>query len=266
MPFLFQPEFVTGFRIIAHRSYPVGFQIPWHQHGPQNSYELIYVDSGQIILELKKETTFYLNAGNCCFIPSYTAHQLSNHHNAPSDYLNIMFYGNLPEELLLHPRLVNRYGHRLASKLREESREQRKFWEQNCCCLLTRFIIALLREESRDSALSRPAFFDNFQSDRAEKVFDILSREYRTITFDELASRMDVSRSELYLIFRNELGGGFREFIENCRFEQAAYLLKQSGFSLAEIAQEVGCNSSTFFRLFRRKTGMTPSEFARTLK
>lgn len=266
MPYQFQPEFVTGLRCVTHCSYPVGYQIGWHQHGPQNGYELIYVDSGQITLEMKKGSTFYLHAGICFFIPSFTVHRLANRHNAPADYLNIMFYGTLPGELCLHPRLVKRQCHRLASSLREESREQRKYYEESCCCLLTRFIIALLREDSQDFALSRPAFFDNFQSERAEKIFDILSREYRTITFEDLAVRMNVSRSTLYLIFRDELGGSFSQFVEHCRFEQASYLLKKSVFSLSEIAAEVGCNGSTFFRLFKKKTGMTPSQFALTLK
>ena len=265
MKYLFQAELVTGFRSIAHKSYPVGYAGLLHWHGPDNGYELIYVDSGQITVDFEKNLSFVLNAGNCCFIKSFTRHRLTNTDKGPSSYLNIMFYGKLPDSLCHHPKVVCLESHRISNRLREAVMNSDAYSGELCCCILTEFIISLLRNDAQAHPVIRPRFIDNFQTERAEKIFDILSREYRTITFAQLSRRAGVSRTALYLIFRNELGHSFSSLIEKFRLEQAEYLLQQTPLSLSEIAAEIGCDKSTFFRLFKRLKGVTPSQYARTL-
>ncbi|MBQ9336646.1 MAG: helix-turn-helix domain-containing protein [Lentisphaeria bacterium] len=265
MKYLFQAELVTGFRSIAHKSYPTGYAGALHWHGPDNGYELIYVDSGQITVDFEKDLSFVLNAGNCCFIKSFSRHRLINTEKGPSSYLNMMFYGKLPDSLCHHPQVVSLESHRISARLREAAMDSDAYSSELCCCILTEFIISLLRNVVQTHPVIRPRFIDNFQTERAEKIFDIISREYRTITFAQLSRRVGVSRTKLYLIFRNELGHTFSGLIDRFKLEQAEYLLQQTPLSLPEIAAEIGCDKSTFFRLFKRLKGITPSQYARTL-
>ena len=265
MKYLFQAEFVTGFRSIVHKSYSVGHSCVFHMHGPENLYELIYVDNGQITVEYENSLPLVLNAGSCCFVKSKTLHRLFNEQLRPSSYLNIMFYGNLPAQLCQHPHTVSSETHRIAKRLREEALNPDTYSNELCCCLLTEFIITLLRNNAEGHYTVRPRFNDNFQTERAEKIFNIVSREYRTITLAELARKVGVSRTTLYLIFRDEIGHKLSDLIKMFRMEQAEYLLQRSSLSQAEIAAEIGCDKSAFFRLFRQMKGMTPGQYAKTL-
>ena len=55
------------------------------------------------------------------------------------------------------------------------------------------------------------------------------------------------------------------EYRQNCRVEQAKYLLKHTENSLKEIAYQLGyCNPYYFSSEFRRMTGFSPSSFRKT--
>jgi AraC-like DNA-binding protein len=265
MKYLFQAEFVTGFRSIVHKSYSAGYSCALHLHTPENLYELIYVDNGQITVEYKNHLPTVLNAGSYCFIKSKNQHRLLNEQQRSSSYLNIMFYGNLPESLCHHPHAVSSEAHRIAKRLREEALNPDNYSNELCCCILTEFVITLLRSNADGHFSVRPRFNNNFQTERAEKIFNIVSREYRTITLAELSRKVGVSRTTLYLIFRDEIGHTLSDLIKMFRMEQAEYLLLRSSLSQAEIAAEIGCDKSAFFRLFKQMKGMTPGQYAKTL-
>ena len=265
MIYVFQTEFVTGFRTIGHKSYPAGYSGAFHLHSADNGYELIYVDSGRIMVEYENNLTNVLDAGTCCFIKSETRHRLVNPLQRPSSYLNIMFYGKLPDSLCHRPNTVCSETHRTAKRLREEALNSDSYSNELCCCLLTEFIISQLRNAAPEHSSVRPRFIDNFQTERAEKIFNIVSREYRTITLAQLSKEVGVSRTTLYLIFRNEIGHSLSSLIKKFRLEQAEYMLQRSSFTLSEIAAEIGCDKSAFFRLFKQMKGITPGQYAKTL-
>ena len=265
MKYVFQTEFVTGFRSIGHKSYPAGYAGCLHWHGPDNGYELIYVDSGQITVEFENNSSCLLVAGTCCFIKSFIRHRLINPLQRPSSYLNIMFYGKVPDELCHRPNAVDSETHRIAKRLREEALNSDSYSNELCCCILTEFIISQLRNTAPAQSAVRPRFIDNFQTERAEKIFNIVSREYRTITLAQLSKRVGVSRTTLYLIFRDEIGHSLSSLIKKFRLEQAEYMLQRSSFTLSEIAAEIGCDKSAFFRLFKQMKGITPGQYAKTL-
>lgn len=269
--YIFQTELVSGIRltdgrdIVVHKGYPAGYIGEFHKHTPADVCELIYVDSGQITVEFEGSFSCCIDAGCCCFIKSDVRHRICNHLKTPSTYLNIMFYGKLPESLCMCSKTVGSESHRITSHLREELISDDPYSMEVCCCMLTEFIISILRKENRSISVRRPRFIDNLQTERAEKIFDMMSREYSRITFTRIAKRIGVSRSALYLIFKKELGHSFSELLEHFRLEQAEYLLQKGVFSLSEIASEVGCDKTTLFRLFKKRKGITPHEYAKTL-
>ena len=54
------------------------------------------------------------------------------------------------------------------------------------------------------------------------------------------------------------------DFIKTIRLKRAAQLLEKSQLSIAEIAYEVGFNNPKYFaRTFKKRTGMTPTQYRR---
>lgn len=74
-----------------------------------------------------------------------------------------------------------------------------------------------------------------------------------------------MSVSGLEKLFKRKFRMTPGEYRQNCRVEQAKYLLKHTENSLKEIAYQLGyCNPYYFSSEFRRMTGFSPSSFRKT--
>ncbi|MNM51966.1 HTH-type transcriptional regulator YesS [compost metagenome] len=73
-----------------------------------------------------------------------------------------------------------------------------------------------------------------------------------------------VERPEKYIsqLFKEVTGVNYSDHLIKVRMDQAAVLLKESGYTVDEIAARVGYNSShSFRRAFKRLTGISPSAY-----
>lgn len=87
------------------------------------------------------------------------------------------------------------------------------------------------------------------------------------INLDTLASLAAVSPSYLERLFRRHLHTSPMRCLRQIRIQEAKKLLIQSAFSIEDIACRVGIpDASYFWRLFRKETGFSPSEYRRFLK
>jgi len=79
--------------------------------------------------------------------------------------------------------------------------------------------------------------------------------------FDEVARRFDLSASTLRRRIEAE-GQSFQEIKDTVRKEIAVHLLRTTGLSLAAVAEAAGFSeASSFFRAFRKWTGVNPGEY-----
>jgi AraC-like DNA-binding protein/FixJ family two-component response regulator len=77
-----------------------------------------------------------------------------------------------------------------------------------------------------------------------------------------LADRYHISLSYCCLLFRKTLSKTFSEYLADLRMANAAELLKEGTFSLAEISERIGFNDYYYFiRAFRKYYGITPSRY-----
>lgn len=67
--------------------------------------------------------------------------------------------------------------------------------------------------------------------------------------------------------FKTATGATPIEYLQNLRVEEAKRLLEDGGMPVDEISFEVGYDDPSFFRrLFKRRTGLTPSQYRRMFK
>ena len=87
------------------------------------------------------------------------------------------------------------------------------------------------------------------------------------LTLDELAKQLSVKPKALSQVINELLQQNFFEYINNYRIEEAKRLLtnpEDKKITVLEVLYEVGFNSkSSFNTLFKKHTGLTPSEFKR---
>lgn len=84
---------------------------------------------------------------------------------------------------------------------------------------------------------------------------------YEPILLDDVAKHCALSLSQFKKRFQQETGSTPRSFINSLKIEEAKHLLCQ-GESITHVALNLGFNTPNYFSsIFKRYTGMTPSEY-----
>ena len=89
------------------------------------------------------------------------------------------------------------------------------------------------------------------------------------LTLDLVAENLNISKTYLSKMINKELKMGYSDFINSLRVEEAKMYMKNSEFenyTLVAIGLEAGFNSkSAFNNAFKKHTGLTPSEFKKSV-
>jgi len=87
-----------------------------------------------------------------------------------------------------------------------------------------------------------------------------------TINASDLAKQLNISQSHLSYIVNEHFNKSFRSLINDLRINEVKIKLQQKEFSASSIlaiALDCGFNSeASFYRIFKRDTGMSPKEYA----
>ena len=92
----------------------------------------------------------------------------------------------------------------------------------------------------------------------------ITENYFNSISVDSIAQSLNFSRNYLYTLFKNDYGISIQEYILNLRIEKAKELLMNNELLISEVALAVGYSDSLYFsRIFRKKTGISPTQYAK---
>lgn len=106
------------------------------------------------------------------------------------------------------------------------------------------------------------------QLETVRRVHELLTENLdRRYTIEELSRRFLINPSTLKESFKAVYGQSLAAHIREHRMELASGLLRDTGMSIAEIAERVGYeNQSKFSAEFKKYTGKLPSEYRRFLE
>jgi len=80
-------------------------------------------------------------------------------------------------------------------------------------------------------------------------------------SLDQLAAQAGLSKFHFHRLFKAAVGVSPSNYHMNLRMEQAKRLLRESRQSVVAVGMEVGyTNPSHFAQIFRRETGLSPSD------
>ena len=99
-----------------------------------------------------------------------------------------------------------------------------------------------------------------------EAAVAIIQEEFPFLEgLDELAQRLEVSKAHLIRAFTKMTGISPGRYITHLRVEYAKLLLRGEDPSITYVAEASGfANANYFAKVFRRETGMSPSEYVET--
>jgi len=82
------------------------------------------------------------------------------------------------------------------------------------------------------------------------------------LSLNELASHANLSASHFSVVFSQEAGQTFKEYLTEIRINKAKELLRMTSLRSADIAYQVGYNDPHYFSsAFKKNTGFSPIEF-----
>ncbi|MBR6030164.1 MAG: response regulator [Clostridia bacterium] len=162
--------------------------------------------------------------------------------------------------LITAQRIVHEAGGRAQDVLKEELVAEALHGDREACF---QRIAELLRcaIEYRDSRGR------SFHDSPIGKARAYLSRHYAdpNLMLQDAANEVGMSQSHFSTIFAQETGITFTQYLTGLRIGKAKELLAGTDMRSSAIAFEVGYNDAHYFSyLFKKTTGMTPSEYRRS--
>ncbi len=95
------------------------------------------------------------------------------------------------------------------------------------------------------------------------KINDYLEENYKNeVSLDTVAEVVNLSKSYLSFIFKENSGLNFVDYVNQFRLEKAKELLRSSSRNISEIAELVGYSSAnSFSKVFKKYNGISPGQY-----
>lgn len=138
--------------------------------------------------------------------------------------------------------------------------------------------LALMREEKRKviermEKLVDPKLLEAAQQEKAygpqiqEAVHYLDEHLQEAVSLRETAEHLHLNASYLSVLFKEQTGLTFSEYVTRRRVQRAKELLAGTPLSVAEIAERVGYQTSRYFvKVFRDLEQMSPGQYRRSVK
>lgn len=110
--------------------------------------------------------------------------------------------------------------------------------------------------------------FNPDKSDLPTAVRGYIHRNFREpLSLEHLRNVFFCSRATLINTFRERFNEGINPYITRVRVEHAQQMLARTRLSINKISSECGFSNQNYFtKVFRKKTGMTPTEYRRAMR
>lgn len=280
---------LTGFPLAVRRVRTDTKHTPSHPHDlteiehSHDFCELVIVTQGSA-MHMLEGTAFPVTAGDVFLLQGRQSHYFYERKNL--DLINIMYDPEkieLPEgELrrmpgycamfMLEPtyRRQHRFASRLHLKRVPLARAERLAEEMEHECdgdepgkevalraKLLEMLVYLSRAYTNSDTTEAHALL------RVGNVIGVLENDFsKDWKLDELLDIAHMSRSNLMRVFRKATGQTPIEYLVRLRIQKSMEMLRNTDFTVTEIALEVGFNDSNYFtRQFRRILGESPRAF-----
>jgi AraC-like DNA-binding protein len=105
---------------------------------------------------------------------------------------------------------------------------------------------------------------NNDDAERLMKLRNIILSDLSVPpSLPSLAAMIGMSETKMKQLFKQTFGDSIYNYFQKVRMEEAAFLLKQAGYSVSQVGFELGfTNLSHFSRLFESHYGTTPKKFS----
>ena len=232
-----------------------------------NFWTLLVMDQGSLRIR-GKQISVNMESQQMMILPPFQSLKVENQEEA-SSCIWIPFEGDeLLSDKLLLPQAISLEELTIIKTL-NQSFESSYMSERDDLAITARFqllILSLLKQDrGSDPALATTSMQMNVDSERFEEIDSyIKSHYYQNIQVSDLVDRFGLSRSTLQSLFRQYRNMTPKQYITHLRLERSKELIRESTYSLSEIANNLGFGSIQYFsRCFKKAYNISPSAYAK---
>ena len=156
----------------------------------------------------------------------------------------------------------------LLQQMLQEQENPGSHGDEMLISLLTQLLILLQRQED---APARPAVTlpmgssENQIIQRAQQY--ITSHVREKLTVPDIAAGIDVSASYLTALFNKHLQISPGEYLRRIKLQESKQMIREGNLNMTQIAAELQYSTIHHFsRQFKEKFGITPSEYAKSIR
>lgn len=140
--------------------------------------------------------------------------------------------------------------------------------EQMIALCIEHMLISFIRRTDEAAPRTTSLIRERSQGEFVARVSKYLEENIeKRLTLQDICRDNLVGRSYLQKLFREKTGGGAMEYFGELKIAHAKQMIRESSHNFTEISVLLGYNSIHYFsRHFKKVTGMTPSEYASSVK
>ncbi|TDE67717.1 AraC family transcriptional regulator [Streptococcus sp. KCJ4932] len=246
-----------------------------YSFGPtvRDNYVLHFIVDGKGTFKIDGTTT-ELKTGDMFILPKgkVAFYQADGEH--PWTYLWVGFSGSKAENILSKTQLLDHYfcHSTLESKVLDQIVKLTQFRDQKLddvteLQLIAELykLLAFLMEELPSKSMSDSNILIQNYIKQTKKI--IHTQYSKTLKVSQIAKKLNLNRSYLYKIFKEETGYSIKDYLGQIRMEKSADLLINTTFHISEVANAVGFpDALAFSKAFKKHFGQSPSNYRKALK
>lgn len=268
---------------VHYFEYSKYYRYPGESH---DFWELVYVDKGEIIATAN-DKQIVLTQGYIIFHKPNEWHTIQCNGKTASNTAIVSFECNsdamkffegkvLPvsqEQKNLIGKIVAEYTNAFSTPLNDPYTNKLKRKESQVFCseqLIRQYICELLISFIRQSTSTAQRTLINVNAENAVAqtlVNYMLENLSRKITIAELTSYINSNKMTITKIFKNCFNVGPMEYFINLKIEMAKKYLREDNYNITQISELLGYSGVHYFSSqFKKKTGMSPTEYSLSAK
>ena len=244
-----------------------GFTFPGEAHGP---LELTYVDKGALHSVADGKDILLEQGDLVIYGPDQWHMQYADVDMSPS-FITITFdlAGEHPQALVNRKFTIPQSAVPALQRMLRELDRMDDFSSDLVICMLQILLLELLREQISPAGTKlRTTNAVNSENEIIRRAQQFISEHVREkLTVPLVARHVDVSPSYLTALFRKNLQISPGEYVRRIKLQESKQMIREDNMNFTEIAAALQYSTVHHFsRQFKDKFGITPTEYAKSVR
>ncbi len=278
---------ISKFITLLYFEFSKDFTFSGEQH---DFWEFIYIDKGEILI-VADTSEYVLKSGEMAFHKPDEFHSVRANGKVASNVVIISFECNSASMRFFENKILfldEKEKHLLSEIVREGQSAYEKVpskppvtgmkrrssipagAEQMVKLHLEMLLIHIYRRRDTIFRYERYTLSpqQHFESKLTQDIMTYLQNHvYYILTLEKISADLGVSKSQIKKVFKKQTDKSVIDFFIHLKIQEAKRLIREEEINFTQIAERLSYTNIHYFsRIFKHKTGMTPSEFALSVK